>query len=115
VDSSSGSAGRAWQQRRATRAWRAARPRPARPPAHTGVDGNEEADKLAKAAVDGNVTEPTFVTPDEAITTFGWATRDTGDTLHGKANIVAAAVAASSMAAGLFCLLLCAERSLPAS
>jgi ribonuclease HI len=26
--------------------------------AHTGVDGNEEADKLAKAAIDGNVTEP---------------------------------------------------------
>ena len=44
--------------------------------AHTGIVGNEAADKLAKAAVEDNCSAPEVSNPREAVHRFAWATTD---------------------------------------
>ena len=63
--------------------------------AHTGIAGNEEADKLAKAATKDYSASPfATATPDESVSAFGWSTCDTGDDLVDAAAVAAAALSA---------------------
>jgi ribonuclease HI len=52
--------------------------------AHTGIAGNEEADKLAKRAVEGDCSVPTINNPAETTYNFDWQTR----TSEGRTNVL---------------------------
>jgi hypothetical protein len=62
--------------------------------AHSGINGNEEADKLAKAAANDECTIPEIASPAEHTATFHWKTADTGTRLSDAAALLREARAA---------------------